>query len=471
MNKYFLIITIFIFTVQSSNLNAGQWEIVDRFHIYDYGQSYPYPIHYPAVKCLNENYCVAAVTFGWSGTANRITTNGGNSWFSTLIDTSKWYLDSSGKRVFTKHSIQKKAMDIDLPDSTLCIITADSGYYFRSTDNCRTWKLNRIDTKETGNQLEFYKIQMANNKIGCYANVFNLFLTEDGGISFQKVKFDTSQFTKDIYFWDIAMPDTNTIICSIYIGDELRIIRTEDRGKNWLISNKKAKIFKIYFFNKYHGLNYGGRQLEQGSTFYASIIYETYDGGMTWINRLDTIPQFQSYLYNISFCDSLNGIVNSRYDWNMWRTTDGGKSWFRDTTYTQANVKYNFNVAAMLTPKKMLGFSYFYENIYRYVETTGVYESGQPIITTNTDDFEVFPNPCYIGADLNLKLNHSYYGKIDISIYNSVGKLISTQSLILNSDARQLKYNITRDLSPGQYFIRILSEDGRQVVRPVVFLR
>ncbi len=85
-----------------------------------------------------------------------------------------------------------------------------------------------------------------------------------------------------------------------------------------------------------------------------------------------------------------------------------------------------------------------------------------------TEAGEIYPNPVYGDASLELTLTESV--DVTVSVYNQTGQIVSTGVQHLNSGRQLLKIN-SADLQEGVYYVNILSENGGVITRKLVKIR
>ena len=180
---YLIIISTTYSLVLSQN---SKWTIIDSIRIYNRDSTATAAIFYEKIDCYDELNCAAIGNLFGTSPLNRITSDGGKTWFTTLTDTSSFnYVDSI-------RYIPAIARSIVYPGKNLCIIGCDSGYYWRSTDYCQTWKRGKLPV--IGDDYAINKLSFINEKKGAAIDFEELFLTTDGGETWEKadLKFPDS---------------------------------------------------------------------------------------------------------------------------------------------------------------------------------------------------------------------------------------------------------------------------------------
>jgi photosystem II stability/assembly factor-like uncharacterized protein len=121
-------------------------------------------------------------------------------------------------------------------------------------------------------------------------------------------------------------------------------------GTTWRIDSTSLEpyrpIRKIVFLDSLHGWACGGA----GNTCH---IVRTFDGGATWTVSLDTVLPLdypsQYSLRSIAFADSMNGISAGASNLIL-RTTNGGRSWNRESSVLPQDGDYYYPGIAFPSP-------------------------------------------------------------------------------------------------------------------------
>ena len=146
--------------------------------------------------------------------------------------------------------------------------------------------------------------------------------TNDGGKTWInqtspiKTLFNKVQFVNKDYGW--------------ILGDSNTILRTENGGKNWtnITPKNKSVILSSYFLTP-----------QKGWIIHSNGIFKTTDGGVSWERIYDT---HDGYFLKIIFSDSLTGFV--LHENGLLKTTDGGNSWeFMNVSASQKTTLTNLS--------------------------------------------------------------------------------------------------------------------------------
>ena len=451
----FLILSIF------TNGQSPSWKLVDKYWISSDSGIHHYQLKYEGIDCYDSLNCIAVGNFGLEYPWNRVTTDGGKTWYTTLADSGKYIIDSiTGKKYWYQPPRVKSVL---YKDMKLCIIGCDSGYYYRSTDRCQTWEKNKLPTNTT-----IESIFMYNQKLGGIASDGTIFLTFNGGISYQKSYIQLPDSLMPKAFEGISILEPGRIIV---LGTRLNnskyheyLIESNDSGKTWSFLNNifEKRFYSILFINSKIGWVIGGDQIKSNTR--KQTILHTEDGGKNWIIQLDTLVSPYTPLNNISFADSLNGVALGYY-WNLWRTSDGGNHWYKDNSDT---VIYP-DLQCIAYPVKSTIFAGNYDSmIFKYCDDTlGVDENWNGFEPTLKEgDSYVYPNPS--NGIFKIKLNSGESGKAKILITDFLGKTIYSKEAELILPEPVFQFNLPNAAS-GAYFYNMQSE-GKIITRGSFFI-
>jgi len=455
--KYLFTIILIIFFLNKALAQIGEWRFLDSMVVGGTMMTF----NYIEIKCADDNHCIALGNYGWADKPYaRITTDGGITWFNTL-----------------ESNEVSRPFNMAYPDTSLCIITCDSGYYYRSTDKGFTWKKIKIDSMKVISRINFY-----NNKIGATKGYSTMLLTNDAGLNWQRKEIVVSNPPDTLVFGgllDLWIDEPGKIkIIGIFnqkndmFTYDLYITETTDNGDTWIRKKNKIPKYvkKMFFFDSLNGFLVGPAKVSSG--IYKDYIVETTDGGNTWILRLDSLIKYDSYgLSQIYFRDRMNGVALGPW-YKLWKTSDGGVTWKLDSAYANRVTGGDyFADIALLSNGDIIGVQDFDCQIWKYSEhwPTDVVENN--ITQINNNDIEIYPNPWIPSKDLHISLNFNKETEISLSLYNNLGQeLLRTKNYAINAGNKDLVITPEINLPPGIYYIIINARNNIYAIKKFIVL-
>jgi photosystem II stability/assembly factor-like uncharacterized protein len=194
-------------------------------------------------------------------------------------------------------------------------MVGDKGTFLK-TANDSVWEVKYYDSVRANlTSLTFRNANLgwAVSEAYGYAEEGRVFKTSDGGQSWAQVHI----FNNDLH--DVKFVSDNI---GWVVGFGI-ISRTTDGGLSWneQLSDPLARFYTCYFADSLKGWAAG---------YVGSEVYNTQDGGATW-NKQNLNPA--GTYFSITFSDVNNGWIaghtlNGNYHASLFRSTDGGSSWF-----------------------------------------------------------------------------------------------------------------------------------------------
>lgn len=264
---------------------------------------------------------------GWlvgEGSTALKTTDGGNSWLNQptpLTGFAYW--------------------DVSFLDTLFGYISCDGGRILRTSDNGISW-----DVKQAGDNYGLFTIEAVTRTSAVALGFAGKHVyTSDGGANWNFITFLGGSEPNNIDFIDtlhgfavgfggcyettnsgrnwtwrsdmvdgasIVFPANNT---AYYVGKYLTIRKTTDTGLIWKKCVINDDFIDVFFTDENSGWLIG-------QELYKSILYKTYDGGIT-LTQVEDFPGINpSALY---FTSNQTGIVGARN--KIFKTTDAGINW------------------------------------------------------------------------------------------------------------------------------------------------
>lgn len=397
---------------------------------------------------LNPDYCIY-----------RATTDGGLSWETRFVDTMKMYPDHRPKPIHSIAYIKK--------DLILC--GSDSGYILKSTDGGYKWS-KKMMTKDTSDfvdstNLNLYKgrvlkLKMYNNVGYAFTNNGMIYITEDWGDNWKKIKIEVSEGSIN-RIDSFSSPDSNAIFVSfLSITNEkdslVNYYASFNRGKTW----DKVQIIKGWNDTSYpRTIEYITRNIGWGTTSvkinndFKPFLFKTNNGGKNWKMVLtDTAFGLSSYSVPY-FYDTLNLAVY--HNGEIYLTSDGGANWNKNKIEYEGHPEFNnfgsSNIVFYSEDKLIKGYGPF---IVKYNGIISDIEKNQI-----TKDY--FINSMIVRDLLKLNLKKESYNNIEI--YSILGERVHKS---LGADFQESKYDDVLEINvsflpAGVYFVRVGDWVGR----------
>jgi len=438
------IILLLIVFLSTSSLSA-EWKMVDSVS-FPYKNGTELGTWYKAIDCYDSKNCISLMFAGEINMESRLTSDGGETWHTFLQDTivRKYHENDDDYDIVYRPA---RPNNIHYQSKNLCIALCDSGYYWRSTDACHTWKKFKIDTDKS-----LLNIDFIDDEIGIMSTYYQLFKTVDGGLSWDSLNLDCE--TPPTGYHDIKMPDENTIIVlgfHLDIGDYISI--SDNSGESWENSEIiSPRVTKFHFFNRNEGIAVGRPQEKPGSSKRRDIIQETSDGGQTWQVRLDTLLYPKNGLKKVEFADRQHGIAMGGFD-KLWNTSDGGKTWNLDTTNNYPYTYNEFWDVSYPSADTVYAVTSMTGKVYMKADYTVGVESAPAAAYTTVS---LYPNPARPGATITIAIDSEKPESCVAAVYATDGRQVSESfQFDLRPGRNGIQYHADTDLSPGVYFVMI----------------
>lgn len=229
-------------------------------------------------------------------------------------------------------------------------------------DEGQSWQIQKLSDKFGAiNALSF-----SDSLNGWVWGLFNVFKTEDGGITWNEKDLGVDLASNRLY--GIGFMDNQTGYFLInpkldldesYMDHPGRLHKTIDGGETWfeVETGIKGKLVNVYFKDSLNGFLLSVEE-RLGNDFIYSIglLYRTYDGGNTWEKLPDPEPGYLGGFSGIEF-------VTPEVGWSGWyQTTDGGNTWEYIPHHFPEGIEYIYGRVFVDT---LTGWAYNYKTILK----------------------------------------------------------------------------------------------------------
>jgi photosystem II stability/assembly factor-like uncharacterized protein len=329
------------------------------------------------IHFINQN--VGYITRGYRGVIK--TTNGGTTWFSVLADTNS----------------------TSMPNESVYFIDENNGFVagriasnldaiYKTTNGGISWTVKTGQANKNLNAIAF-----ANQTTGCaFANDSKALFTTDAGATWTQSTFTNLpggllRDISDLVFYDGLK--------GIAVGEDATIFTTTNGGAVWNYSTIAGSLIDL-----------SAVDFKSTSNFYtcgSDYLYETTDGGINWIVKLDSSFLDRANLYSIDI--SPNGFI--------WLGSGSSKI-FSNAPYLSLNKEMN--------------------------EQPNNFELNQN-----------YPNPFNPSTTISFELKTSTFVTLKIFdiLGNEVAKLIEKE---MTPGFHELNYSVKySELNSGVYFYRL----------------
>lgn len=385
---------------------------------------------------INENIGWVA---GEKGTILK-TTNGGLSWYRVLC-WNRW-------NQFMTADINA----IQMFNESQGYAIGDSGYFGWTSDGGENWRFYHYDSSNRMDDLfglHFFD-QWNGWVVGGYWSQPVFLKTTNGGQSWHIWR------PSDQYYAAVPLHIQMLNYSNGWASCRTGVLRyTTNGGDSWQYYDPNILGFGdwlnwIKFVNPNVGWTCGK----------AGKIFKTTNSGLYWFEQFSGTSK---ELMSINFYDENLGFAVGR-EGIILRTTDGGENWIELPRITRNDLKSIFIVNNQI--------AYISGDLGLILKTTNggitFVEDLNPL-SKNFELYQNYPNPFNSITKIRFIINYS--GKVKISVYNSMGELITT--LIDNEmiegqhevyfNAKSLNYN----LPSGVYFFRLETNKFNKTIKSI----
>ncbi len=410
----------------------------------------------PKVEAIGDNVMISGNVGGITPHVFK-STDRGETWEVALDDSVR--RDENGKVIY--HPV--RTYDLAFTDSLHAIMSCEGLRFWRTEDGGKNWVYDSLKAgSSTQNIIRTYK----NMAIASY--IEEIYFSDDFGKNWISYKakinreFDLDKGT--VYPHYISFLDDSTLIAdgSYFVDfyhedNQYFIFKSTDFGSNWEIIHDKERSsnFSYKLINN-NIIAVGSNQTKPYASSYIDIIQKSTDGGYSWELIMDTVSFPSSPLREIDFINDNDGIAFSPGYSKLFRTSDGGRTWYRD-----------FSIDSLTYPP--YDYEYLPNGEILAVERGGeVYKWTDPFLSIDEDriresepSVKLYPNPLSKNETLNIEFIPSFLGEVELSIIDMTGRKLSIYQHNLASRTKQiLNYKPNNDLTSGIYFLQIGYKNG-----------
>jgi len=432
------------------------WEIVDVYR--NPHTNSPTGI-YQKIECIDDINCLAwGRDPSFHGRYLRKTVNGLNEWKTVLLWENRGIVtDEHPNGIYV---VEPRILDFHYFSNDYIAVMADSGRLYYTYDEFETLHLLQRNDIHGVDHIKVFKKDLVFGTVGDSCLIMdtknNTYKRLD--IHFEgKDSLDNYAASSAIH----ALNDTIIYVAIYYLNKKhTRILKSKDYGNTWTMLGvfDEFRITDFFFFNEQHGFMTCSEQIKSNG-FNISYIFETTDGGKTWLNRYEAATNEIFYgLRQIQFADSLHGIARGNPD-GFLRTIDGGKTWWLDTLmrhkYSEVDEKYWLRMFIRtihyLKPDWLIGAnesSRISKYNFNHTKVDEVHiEREQTVIP-----LEIYPNPSKDG-EATIKITLETASEVEFRVVDYLGNTLSKHHAYMQEGENQIKWTNSENLPSGIYIL------------------
>ena len=389
--------------------------------------------------CADARHCMIVTREG-IGMGNHVSksTDGGFTWTRVLVD--------SGQTVPFKWPLQFGI--VSYPDSMHAIVTADSGYIFRTADGGQTWERQRLDTITK----LVHTVSMFDSKRAVVTLDYprRMQITDDGGLTWREIPdslYRPSPAWRPAPLVDVLYIGPSTIVGVLRDTLAQLFIRSDDGGDTWsnavlpVTTDANVTSAALTFIDT----TKGWASCFKSSPPKRTYVVRTVDGGKTWTKIVDSAMGRRGAGWDrLSFANALSGLAPSSGE--IFRTTDGGLTWSQDSMNTTKPI----NRVIYHRGHPGLAVAWL-DHVYRYLPKVSSIEVESPI--SSPSFFLPYPNPVHTSMLRIASRNGASPTRIYVA--STTGAVIRTQEVHMGGGAIGLDIS---DVADGVYVVRIIAD-------------
>jgi photosystem II stability/assembly factor-like uncharacterized protein len=333
----------------------------------------------------------------------------------------------------------------------------DANPLYRTDDGGNTWSVvsdisGPAPTGLCALQIVSPQVIVAGGRVGGPTHFLR---STDGGATWasQSLAAHISMVT-DVYF---SSPDTGYVFGGTNANvqfSKAKIIRTTDGGATWQAVYTGSRTFELCWKAHFPTAATGYvTLLSYAPNSPARFVGKTSDGGLTWQELPFTDNGNKAF--GMGFLDENTGWVGC--DNSIYETLDGG------TTWVAKNVgQYVNKIRVLRTPQADYAFGM---GVRAYKMTQLVVSATEPSATVG--DWKVFPNPAFDSISFEYFLEKN--AEVILEITDSQGRMVFSQHMGQQAQGQQKQTLPLQALPEGAYLAR-LNVGGIQAAKTIVKL-
>ncbi|MCD4723691.1 MAG: T9SS type A sorting domain-containing protein [Bacteroidales bacterium] len=313
-------------------------------------------------------------------------------------------------------------------DGQSCYLLNDSSQMMKTHDGGLNWELLDIISPDS----YYSDFQFVNENTGyCCGYKGEFIKTINGGLSWEDMSFGSTFHLSKVFFAD----DLHGWLINY---DAKEILRTSNGGETWASSQLGSTMIYQPVSIFFHDVNAGYVTTDDG------LLYKSIDGGASWELLYGFPSGNQSKIY----------FVSETEGWYMWasrvyHTHDGGITW----SDGERLGSYARSIFFLSEDQGWIGGSS--GMIVTYDGIVGISES-----ISEDQNILIFPNPTQ--RVLFVQVLDGSNADITISVYNMEGKIV-LQS-IENGDTNPVSLDVSQ-LPAGTYLLQTTSTENQQILK------